>query len=60
MKKITILTFLILNTFVHSQSKNETEKWIYEKINLYGFKDNQISHYYDITFEKGNIIVNDR
>jgi phage anti-repressor protein len=60
MKKITILTFLFFNIFVYSQSKSETETWISEKINLYGFKDNQVSHYYDLTFEKGNVIVNVR
>ena len=60
MKKITILTLLLFNIFVYSQSKNETETWISEKINLHGYKDNQVSHYYDITFEKGNMIVNVR
>jgi hypothetical protein len=60
MKKNAILTLLLFNIFVYSQSKNETETWISEKINLYGFKDNQVSHYYDISFEKGNMIVNDR
>lgn len=59
MKKITILTFLLFNIFVYSQSKLETEEWISQKIYQFSLKSHDVSHSWEVDYKDGTMIIKD-
>jgi len=57
MKSLLILFLLFINT-CNSQTKEETQEWISEKINFYSYSDDvQVFHNYKITFDESNMII---
>lgn len=63
MKKIITIfciLFLLFINCAYSQTKEETQDWISEKISYYSYSDDiEVFHDYSITFDKSNIILKD-
>lgn len=57
MKKLFIILLVSITNISIAQSKIETEKWISEKIKIFGEKSSDVENDYTLTFKNGIIEV---
>ncbi len=58
MKKIISLLLVSISFTLHGQTKEETQQWIKEKIELYSYSDDiEIFNKYIVQFSEGNLII---
>lgn len=52
------ISFLLFINFTYSQTKEETQAWISEKINYYSYSDDiKIFYNYTMSFDESNMII---
>jgi hypothetical protein len=60
MEKLVLILFCYISFFSSSQTKQETQDWLKEKIKIYGYNNpDNVQHNYTVSFVDSNLIISD-